>query len=145
MSLYSEFSILFPYLKSVRKLEKYLVFDVEFSKVWKLPKKYVNEERVIETKSEDINLRSISFVSEFNEKSVTETIVNIKSIIAYNKEREEKERLFETKVNELKRIFEKSDLNNLQDLKFEIIKQKITLDDEEEEDRDENGETPKLV
>jgi hypothetical protein len=144
MSLYSEFSILFPYLKSVRKLEKYLVFDVEFSKVWKLPKKYVNEERVIETKSEDINLRSISFVSEFNEKSVTETIVNIKSIIAYNKEREEKERLFETKVNELKRIFEKSDLNNLQDLKFEIIKQKITLDDEEE-DRDENGETPKLV
>jgi hypothetical protein len=145
MSLYSEFSILFPYLKSVRKLEKYLVFDVEFSKVWKLPKKYVNEERVIETKSEDINLRSISFVGEFNEKSVTETIVNIKSIIAYNKEREEKERLFETKVNELKRIFEKSDLNNLQDLKFEIIKQKITLDDEEEEDRDENGETPKLV
>jgi uncharacterized protein (DUF2344 family) len=144
MSLYSEFSILFPYLKSVRKLEKYLVFDVEFSKVWKLPKKYVNEERVIETKSEDINLRSISFVSEFNEKSVTDTIVNIKSIIAYNKEREEKERLFETKVNELKRIFEKSDLNNLQDLKFEIIKQKITLDDEEE-DRDENGETPKLV
>ena len=81
MSLYSEFSILFPYLKSVRKLEKYLVFDVEFSKVWKLPKKYVNEERVIETKSEDINLRSISFVSEFNEKSVTETIVNIKSIM----------------------------------------------------------------
>ena len=144
MSLYSEFSILFPYLKSVRKLEKYLVFDVEFSKVWKLPKKYVNEERVIETKSEDINLRSISFVSEFDEKSVTDTIVNIKSIIAYNKEREEKERLFETKVNELKRIFEKSDLNNLQDLKFEIIKQKITLDDEEE-DRDENGETPKLV
>ena len=144
MSLYSEFSILFPYLKSVRKLEKYLVFDVEFSKVWKLPKKYVNEERVIETKSEDINLRSISFVSEFDEKSVTDTIVNIKSIIAYNKEREEKERLFETKVNELKRIFEKSDLNNLQDLKFEIIKQKITLDDEEE-DRDKNGETPKLV
>ena len=144
MSLYSEFSILFPYLKSVRKLEKYLVFDVEFSKVLKLPKKYVNEERVIETKSEDINLRSISFVSEFDEKSVTDTIVNIKSIIAYNKEREEKERLFETKVNELKRIFEKSDLNNLQDLKFEIIKQKITLDDEEE-DRDENGETPKLV
>jgi hypothetical protein len=143
MSLYSEFNVLFPYLKSVRKLEKYLVFDIEFVKVWKLPKKYVNEERVIETKSEDISLRSISFVSEFNEKSVTETISNIKSIIAYNKEREEKEKLFESKVNELKKIFEKSDLNNLQDLKFEIIKQKITLDDEE--DTDENGETQKLV
>jgi hypothetical protein len=143
MSLYSEFNVLFPYLKSVRKLEKYLVFDIEFVKVWKLPKKYVNEERVIETKSEDISLRSISFVSEFNEKSVTETISNIKSIIAYNKEREEKEKLFESKVNELKKIFEKSDLNNLQDLKFEIIKQKITLDDEE--DTDESGETQKLV
>jgi hypothetical protein len=143
MSLYSEFNILFPYLKSVRKLEKYLVFDIEFPKTWKLPKKYINEERVIEIKSEDINTRGFSFVGEFNENSVDETIINIKSIIAYNKEREEKEKLFETKVNELKRIFEKSDLNNLQDLKFEIIKQKITLDDEE--DTNENGETPKLV
>lgn len=143
MSLYSEFNVLFPYLKSVRKLEKYLVFDIEFIKSWKLPKKYVNEERVVETKSDDINVRGLTFVAEFNEKSVTEAISNIKSIIAYNKEREEKEKLFESKVNELKRIFEKSDLNNLQDLKFEIIKQKITLDDEE--DTNENGENTNLV
>jgi len=132
MSLYSEFNVLFPYLKSVRKLEKYLVFDIEFVKVWKLPKKYVNEERVIETKSEDISLRSISFVSEFNEKSVTETISNIKSIIAYNKEREEKDKLFQNKVNELKSIFEKQNLHNLQALKFDITEHKIELEDDEE-------------
>jgi hypothetical protein len=143
MSLYNEFNVLFPYLKSVRKLEKYLVFDIEFLRSWRLPKKFINEESVVEIKSEDVNLRGLSFVAEFNESAVTETISSVKSIIAYNKEREEKEKLFETKVNELKRIFEKSDLDNLQDLKFEIIKQKITLDDEE--DTDENGETTKLV
>jgi hypothetical protein len=143
MSLYNEFNVLFPYLKSVRKLENYLVFDIEFLKSWRLPKKFINEESVVEIKSEDVNLRGLSFVAEFNESAVTETISSVKSIIAYNKEREEKEKLFETKVNELKRIFEKSDLDNLQDLKFEIIKQKITLDDEE--DTDENGETTKLV
>jgi hypothetical protein len=63
---------------------------------------------------------------------VDETIFNIKNIIAYNKEREEKERLFQNKVNELKVIFEKQNLNSLQALKFEITDNKIKLDDDEE-------------
>ena len=43
MSLFTEFNILFPYLQSVRKIETYLSFDVQFPDTWKLPKKYVNE------------------------------------------------------------------------------------------------------
>ena len=54
------------------------------------------------------------------------------NIIAYNKEREEKERLFQIKVDELKKMFEKENLNNLQALKFEITEEKIELDDAEE-------------
>jgi hypothetical protein len=53
-------------------------------------------------------------------------------VIAYNKEREEKERLFQSKVDELKTIFEKQNLNNLQALKFEITEHKIELEDDEE-------------
>ena len=115
MSLFKDFEGLFPYLISVRKLKTYLSFDIEFPENWKLPKKYVNEERVVENGKQKEGVRNFSFVSEFNETSVDELISNIKSIIHYNKEREEKEKLFENKVNELKKIFENQNLQNLQD------------------------------
>ena len=50
MSLYKEFSVLFPYLQSVRKIKSFLSFDVSFPKTWKLPKKYVDEEKLMEQK-----------------------------------------------------------------------------------------------
>jgi hypothetical protein len=132
MSLYKEFSILFPYLKSVRKLKTYLSFDIFFPDTWKLPKKYVNEKALIENDSELNGYRLFSFVAEFNELSIDEVTNSIKNVIAYNKDREEKERLFQSKVDELKTIFEKQNLNNLQALKFEITEHKIELEDDEE-------------
>ena len=144
MSIYKEFTILFPYLQSVRKLKSYLSFDIEFPDTWKLPKKFVNEEKVIENQKSNTGHRSFSFVSEFIEKLVDETIFNIKNIIAYNKEREEKERLFQIKVDELKKMFEKENLNNLQALKFEITENKIELDDKEETIKP-SGENPTVV
>tara|TARA_R110000868_G_scaffold181576_2_gene422496 strand:+ start:1368 stop:1805 length:438 start_codon:yes stop_codon:yes gene_type:complete len=144
MSIYKEFTILFPYLQSVRKLKAYLSFDIEFPDTWKLPKKFVNEEKVIENQKSNTGHRSFSFVSEFSEKLVDETIFNIKNIIAYNKEREEKERLFQIKVDELKKMFEKENLNNLQALKFEITENKIELDDKEETIKP-SGENPTVV
>jgi cysteinyl-tRNA synthetase len=144
MSIYKEFTILFPYLQSVRKLKSYLSFDIEFPDTWKLPKKFVNEEKVIENQKSNTGHRSFSFVSEFSEKLVDETIFNIKNIIEYNKEREEKERLFQIKVDELKKMFEKENLNNLQALKFEITENKIELDDKEETIKP-SGENPTVV
>ena len=70
-----------------------------------------------------------------NRKSITFPIVDVNTIknFKYNKEREEKDKLFQTKVNELKSIFEKQNLDNLQALKFEISDdQKIELEDGEE-------------
>lgn len=133
MSMFQEFSILFPYIQSVRKLKNYLSFDIEFPDTWKLPKKFVDEKSVLENKTSTPNTRLFSFVSEFNEESVNTQIDNIKNIIAYNKEREEKERLFQQKIDELKNIFEKQKLNDLQGLKFEIKSPKIELEDDEEE------------
>ncbi|MFN9907930.1 MAG: hypothetical protein ACK56F_17665, partial [bacterium] len=74
MSLFKEFTILFPYLQSVRKLKNYLSFDIEFPDTWKLPKKYVNEEKVVENDKSKQGFRFFSFVSEFDEKSVDEII-----------------------------------------------------------------------
>ena len=56
MSLYKEFSILFPYLQSVRKIKTYLTFDVSFPNTWKLPKKFVDKvQRSITEKDNELN------------------------------------------------------------------------------------------
>jgi hypothetical protein len=135
MSLYKEFSSLLPYLQSVRKLKEYFSFDVSFPTSWKLPKKYIDENRVVEQDSKTTTHRFFSFVSEINEEDVDRITSNIKSIVKYNLEREEKEELFENKVNELKGIFEKQNLRNLKNLKFQLNANKIELEDDEEEVR----------
>ena len=132
MSLYKEFSSLLPYLQSVRKLESYLSFDVSFPTTWKLPKKFVDEEKVMEQTSKMEGHRFFSFVAEIDEESVELLSNNLKSIIKYNHDREEKERLFQNKVEELKNIFEKQDLTSLKNLNFELKTGKIELEDEEE-------------
>jgi hypothetical protein len=136
MSLYKEFSTLFPYLQSVRKLQNFLSFDVMFSTSWKLPKKYVDEEKVMEQESKTPNMRLFSFVSEIDEQSIEKVSTNIQNIINYNLEREEKDVLFQTKLAELKNIFEKQSLKNLKMLKFEFKQTKIELEDNEDEIRE---------
>ena len=135
MSLYKEFSTLFPYLQSVRKIQEYLSFDVSFPNSWKLPKKFVDETKVMEQESKSPNQRMFSFVSEIDEISVGKTSDNIPNIIKYNIEREEKEKLFEQKVAELKIIFERQSLNELKNLSFEFKKTKVKLEDNEDEIR----------
>jgi hypothetical protein len=136
MSLYKEFSELLPYIQSVRKIEKYLSFDISFPTSWKLPKKYVQEDKVMEQENKIHGNRTFSFVAEINESDVEQVTENLQNIIKYNLEREEKDRLFQNKVDELKSIFEKQNLESLQNLKFDLKSKtlsKLKLDDNEEE------------
>ena len=136
MSLYKEFSTLFPYLQSVRKIENYLSFDISFPNTWKLPKKYVDENSIMEQQSSIHNERLFSYVSQINETDIEKVYQNLCGIIKYNKEREEKEKLFETKVDELKKLFEKQNLEKLKGLFFEISEptsKKVELEDDEEQ------------
>jgi hypothetical protein len=93
----------------------------------------VNEEKVMEQTTTIPNERLFSFVSEITEEDVEKASGNIQNIIKYNLEREEKEKLFDSKVNELKMIFEKQNLSNLKSLHFDIKQAKIELVDNEEE------------
>ena len=80
--------------------------------------------------------RTFSFVAEINESDVEQVTENLQNIIKYNLEREEKDRLFQNKVDELKSIFEKQNLESLQNLKFDLKSKtlsKLKLDDNEEE------------
>lgn len=146
MSIYKEFNDLYPYIQSVRKLKNYLSFDMAFPRSWKIPKKYVKEDSVLENDSTDKTQRLISFVSQFEEKSINHIAENIKNIIKFNKELEAKEKLFNDKVNELKNLFEKQNLQSLNELKFEFSPKKYTLNGEDEEtNSDQEGTTTGVV
>jgi cysteinyl-tRNA synthetase len=135
MSLYKEFSTLLPYIQSVRKIKTYLSFDVSFPNTWKLPKKFVQEDKVIEQTSTITGERLFSFISEIDEQTIELTSKNLQNIIKYNLEREEKEKLFESKVSELKEIFDKQELRSLKNLKFDLNKNKIEFEDDDEKTR----------
>jgi hypothetical protein len=138
MTFYKEVEKIFPYLKSIRKLKTYLSFDVELPNAWKIPKKFIIEGKVVEQEKSNPGTKLISFVSDFNEDEITLTTNNIRSIINYNKELEEKEVLFVNKVEELKRIFEKQNLDKLQNLTFDIKEYKLAQEIDDEEQRDED-------
>jgi hypothetical protein len=142
MGIHKELVDIYEYLLSVRKLEKYLSIDIEFPTTWKLPKKYVSEDRVVEINSTDNSKRCFSFISDFNDKALDLTTNSIKNIILYNKEIELKERLLQQKINELKNIFQTQDLNNLKSLKFDYLNENF---DDGEETINTGGETPGMV
>jgi len=118
MSFYKEIENITDYIMSIRKLEKYFSFDVNFPSTWSILKSHVDETKTVFTKNENKG-KHVSFVSELDELSITETIDRINNIVKYNKEKEEKEKLFQEKVNELKSIFEKESLEELKNLKFD--------------------------
>lgn len=118
--MYKELLTIYEYLFSIRKLEKYLSFDIKFPSKWEIPKSIIDSTKVVENETKDIDKRFFSFVSDFSEKSIESIIHSIRSIIKYNKEREEKERLFKSKVNELKMLFDNTELDGLKQLTFEL-------------------------
>jgi len=120
------------YLKSVRVLKNYISFDMVFPSTWVMLKKIPEGVEILQNENQE-NILITSFVCE-NQKNLINLLETImESIIKTNIEREEKERLFKSKVQELKSIFEKQDLNNLKSLKFDIEELTKLIEDEPEE------------
>ena len=134
--MYNEFKDIFNYLVSIRKLKTYLSIDIEFPITWKIPKRFVEEDKIMENPKVNENKRFFSFVSEFSQSEVDKTTQNIRNIISYNKEIELKEKLLKQKIDELKKIFESKNLENLQNLKFELFEEQLN---DGEEDFNEGG------
>jgi len=127
MSLNIQLSPILKYLHQIRRIEDYLIFDMYFPNSWKILKKFVIEDKFVNMGTVDEGLIGMSFVSDTSEESLTLTQNNIIGIINYNLEREQKEMLLETKINELKGIFEKQSLDSLKSLKFDIKSNEIAF------------------
>jgi len=121
------------YLKSVRTLKNFISFDMTFPSSWIMLKKYPEGIEVIVTETENGGAIT-SFVCENNKTLIDILEQTMDTFIKTNIEREEKERLFKSKVQELKNIFENEKLENLKSLKFDIEElTKILQDDATEE------------
>jgi len=118
------------YLKSVRILKNYVSFDMTFPNTWNTIKKIPEGIEIVQSENNE-GITVTSFVCE-NERALINIIENtIEMIVKTNLEREEKEKLFKNKVQELKHIFEKENLENLKSLKFDIEELTKILENEE--------------
>jgi hypothetical protein len=144
MSFYKELSPFIDYIHSIRKLESYLSFDMKFPEKWSMPKNIIDDGQVVGFESDEPNKRGISFVTEVNEKQMSKTLVLVGKIIKLNKERELKEQLFKQTVDQLKKTFEKNDLDKLQNLYFDFESDDINteLDTEIELTDEQDGQEP---
>ena len=119
------------YLKSVRILKNYVSFDMIFPNSWIMLKKAPENIEILQNENNE-GIVVTSFVCQ-NTKEYIDILERIlDNVIKTNIEKEEKERLFKSKVKELQNIFEKEKLDNLKSLKFDIEEFTNIISDEKE-------------
>ena len=123
------------YLKSVRILKNYVSFDMLLPESWSILK----SPQVVEVIKTDDN-RVISFVCENKTEYIDTLEKYLDGVVKVNVEKEEKERLFKTKVMELKNIFENEKLENLKGLKFDVEELTTLLEIQEKDDTEKSAE-----
>lgn len=123
MTFEETIEILFPYLYSIRRLKTYLSFDLIFPSTWEFPNNLVEKLQVTQNDGNDGKMIT-SIVTLPNQSAQTLSI--IQKIIYHNLEREEKERLFKTKVSELKKLFGSTKLEQLKHLEFNVYEETDT-------------------
>lgn len=118
------------YLKSVRILKNYVSIDMVFPTTWKMINNKPNEVEILQNESNE-GTTITSFIC-VNEKEYIDLLeASLDTFVKTNIEREEKEKLFKSKVQELKNIFDKEKLENLKSLKFDIEELTKYLENEE--------------
>ncbi len=124
----------------MRLLKDYVSFDVYIKSSWSIPKRLVKDIEVLpQDNSERQDHKLFAFVVK-NESTLVDGLESaIKGIFDYNLEREEKEKLFKDKIQELKSMFESKDVSSLKRLYFEI--NDVTSLDLEEKIEEEDGQT----
>ena len=125
------------YLHSVRVIKDHLSFDFKFPVKWTVLKSHIEGIAVIpaEGQSKDATTKIYSLVCKNSPDDINKLEDSFKSIVKYNLERQEKEKLFQAKIQELKSIFEKEQLDSLRNLKIDLEVSETLLEDETEGDR----------
>ena len=108
-----------PYFYSLREINESVSLDLRIPLTWKY-EHITATYRSIKTLTQDKNEKFIllSLISTANQEGYDIVLTCATEIIQINKEEEEKRKLFEQKVNELKQLFQKESLEKLKDINF---------------------------
>lgn len=115
------------YFNKLTKLGNYLCYEFNFPTSWEVDGELLAKFKH-ELKKGD-KFYSLSLWTELSEIQISSMEGTVSQIIKYNKELEEKERLFKEKVKELRSIFLEGDLDSLKKIKFETEESIIQVDE----------------
>ncbi len=115
--IYEVIKSLRPYFHSLREIDNNISLDMKFPVNWQ----YEYDDKSIQIMSQDKNERVnlISFITPATKEGYDAVISVVKGIIRFNMEQEEKEKLFQQKITELKELFIREPLDKLKEIKFE--------------------------
>jgi len=118
--VYKNIKPLQPYFFSLREIKNNVSLDLKLPVTWKY-EKIAQVYKTLEVKIQDKNDKSVlvSFVAVSNEDGFDTAFQCANEVVIKNLEEEQKRKLFDEKVRELREVFEKTGLDELHGLKFE--------------------------
>jgi hypothetical protein len=121
------FNELYPYLKGIKKTDNYRIIETNLKSTWEI------------NLIDEVSVKDHIFFSE--SLGFDDLLDWFKTnVVEYNLEIEEKERLLKMKVEELKRVFESKNLDELNNLKFTTEDDVLSLTKKEEKEYENNTE-----
>lgn len=109
-----------PFFFSLREIKENVSLDIKIPSSWNISTDItgVNNEVSIKVQDENDRNRLISLVGIATKSGYDAVFSSAKQIINYNQEIEEKNRLFNEKVEELKKFFLEAPIEKLKDISF---------------------------
>ena len=145
--MFDNIKVLRPYFFSLREIDNNVSLDVRMPANWKF-ETIVAPYKSIKIKVQDKNEKHtlVSLISNATTDGYEIVFTCAKEIVKTNKEIEEKQKLFQTKIKELEVLFQRESLDKLKELSFIENGQEITtgiklVGQGDEERRDGNIET----
>jgi len=145
--VFDNIKVLRPYFFSLREIDNNVSLDVRMPANWKF-ETIVAPYKSIKIKVQDKNEKHtlVSLISNATTDGYEIVFTCAKEIVKTNKEIEEKQKLFQTKIKELEVLFQRESLDKLKELSFIENGQEITtgiklVGQGDEERRDGNIET----
>ena len=139
MGLHKEIKNFGEYFSSLRLHENLIIIDLLLPSKWEdekiLRQTSIDEgENTVQVKlnRKEDNFKSISFYSLFDELGTQKLVNEIKKVIKWNKDLEEKNVLLNSKILEMKKIFGENNIDSLRKLKIDFDNIKFEIDGKEE-------------
>ena len=136
MSLFDNISQLGSYFTSIRMHEGLILVDLKLPKIWK-------DKEILGSRGNKIQLKLgksndthklVSFFSTFDDEGVTLLVDEVRAVIKWNMDQEEKNNLLNQKMIELQKMFTENNVDALRKLEFEFKEEKLTFNGEEDVD-----------